>query len=118
MSNAVNWFEIAGPSTLLDFYRHLIGWAPSEPVPGFHMLESDQQSGSVPGIPGAIATRPSPQAPYALFFVEVDDVEKAVARVQELGGTVAVAPTDSGPVRLAHITDPAGNRLGLYHQKA
>jgi predicted enzyme related to lactoylglutathione lyase len=117
MSNAVNWFEIAGPATLLDFYRDLLGWAPSEPVPGFHMLETDQQSGNAPGISGAIDTRESALAPYALFFIEVDNVEKAVEKVEELGGAVAVAPVDSGPVRLAHVTDPVGNRVGLYHQR-
>jgi predicted enzyme related to lactoylglutathione lyase len=118
MSNAVNWFEIAGPATLLDFYRDLLGWAPSEPVVGFHMVETDQQSGNAPGISGAIDTRAPTGSPYALCFVEVDNVEKAVEKVEELGGAVVVPPADSGPVRLAHVADPAGNHLGLYHQKA
>ena len=45
--------------------------------------------------------------------VTVDDLDAAVARVVELGGTVEMPPTDNGWVVKAGVRDPAGNLLTL-----
>jgi predicted enzyme related to lactoylglutathione lyase len=47
-------------------------------------------------------------ASWAIFYVQVEDVHDAIGRAQELGATVAVA----------HLTDPQGNRFGIWRPKA
>lgn len=52
---------------------------------------------------------------YAIPYVEVPDVKAAVEQATAAGATVVVPPTTHGPTLTAHITDPAGNRIGLFH---
>jgi predicted enzyme related to lactoylglutathione lyase len=51
----------------------------------------------------------------AVLNVQVPDVAQACARVEELGGAVAV-PLQSTPLGLdfAYVTDPDGNVFGVW----
>jgi predicted enzyme related to lactoylglutathione lyase len=45
--------------------------------------------------------------------VQVQDVEAALERVNELGGETVLPPMEAGRVYLAMFRDPRGNRVGL-----
>lgn len=49
------------------------------------------------------------------FYVEVDDPQAMLDRIEQLGGTTVMAPMDvpGGFVRIAMFRDPAGNEVGL-----
>jgi predicted enzyme related to lactoylglutathione lyase len=51
---------------------------------------------------------PAEVPPHWAVYFSVADTEDAVARVQELGGTVVMPPMDVEPGRFAVVSDPAG----------
>jgi uncharacterized protein len=67
------------------------------------------------GINGGIGT-PIPGGPdYATFYVAVDDLATALARIASLGGRTVMPPMDvpGGEVSIAMFRDPASNLVGL-----
>jgi len=50
---------------------------------------------------------------WAPYFV-AEDTDKSTARVQELGGTVVMPPTDVPQGRIAVVTDPQGASFSLF----
>ena len=48
-----------------------------------------------------------------VVYIQVEDVDAAVATAQDLGAAVRIPPTEYGNLRFALITDPQGNPLGL-----
>ncbi len=108
---ATTFFEVSGPDAerLRAFYGGALGLPVGEPDPtGYAMVPPDG------GIGGAIWDGTGTAGSYAVFYVEVDDVDAVVARVTADGGTVVLEPRPHGPARIAHVTDPAGNRIGLF----
>jgi predicted enzyme related to lactoylglutathione lyase len=119
-------FEITGrdAEALQAFYGELFGWDLKR-TPGGRTAGYRRTSAADTGLPGAVGpTRSGPNAgrdegwdgPGQLtFYVEVDDIEGAVARAQELGGRL-VAPVHDipgRPLKLAFIADPEGHVVGL-----
>jgi predicted enzyme related to lactoylglutathione lyase len=120
-------FEITGRDAerLQSFYHNLFGWQLQD-TPGGQTGSYKRTSAAETGLPGAIGpTRSGPNAarepnweggPGQLtVYVEVDDIEEAVAQAEKLGGTV-VAPVHavSGrQLKLAFIADPEGHVVGL-----
>lgn len=52
---------------------------------------------------------------YVIYF-EVEDVDDECARIAALGIVIESGPTDQRWLwREAHIRDPAGNRICIYH---
>jgi len=63
------------------------------------------------GIAGGIALAPGPSV---TFYIQVDDVEAALAKVEQHGGSVVRRPEEVAPnVVIAAFRDPAGNEVGL-----
>ncbi len=54
---------------------------------------------------------------WAIFYVDVDDVQASIDRAQELGATVTVPLVDNGAILFAHLVDPQGNRFGIWRPK-
>jgi len=113
----VTWFEIGtdDPATARSFYGALFGWqfAPEGPYTLISTVEGDQPSG---GIQDTSTPQPdgTPRS-YAVPYVQVPDVAAACARVEQLGGKVLVpATTAPNGIVVAHMTDPAGNHVGLW----
>jgi predicted enzyme related to lactoylglutathione lyase len=52
---------------------------------------------------------------HAIFYVGVPDVNAALAKAEELGADVALAPqrNEGGGVTVAHFRDPAANLVGV-----
>lgn len=56
---------------------------------------------------------------WSTFYVEVEDVERALAKAEELGGTRLMGPVEvpGGPT-LGQFRDPEGNRIGVVGSAA
>jgi predicted enzyme related to lactoylglutathione lyase len=95
-----------------SFYSELFGWD-IQGTPGFDDYELFQ---SGPGnVGGALGLRGKTSPKQLRIYVSVDSIDAAVARVQELGGSVAVEITDvPGQGRYAAVVDTEGNEIGLW----
>jgi uncharacterized protein len=91
------------------FYAEVFGWETEPPASGFE----------APGLIGQWVRErePAPEAGL-LPWIQVDDLEAALARVRAAGGEVLSPPVPDGPVRwLATARDPGGNMLGLVEAR-
>jgi predicted enzyme related to lactoylglutathione lyase len=107
MAQPIVHFDISGPdeAVLHTFYRELFGWGIESQGPGYASVTTPggaQRGAIVEGDDASIT-----------LAVGVPDIDRAVRRVPELGGTVLMEPVDNGWVTKATIADPAGNRLTL-----
>ena len=113
MSNPVGRFEIAANDlgTVRRFYTDLFDWKESsENREKYSIVDPGE------GING-IVFRADPGVPtFVTFYVEVDDVDGYLARVEKLGGTVYLPATPSpvpGEKAFGLFGDPEGNIVGL-----
>ena len=110
MENPVVWFEVMGQDAdkLRRFYGDLLGWQ--------FKVEKPMDYGTVEagegGIQGGIGEVPE-GAGWATFYTKVPDLEAAVARAEALGSSVRVPITNLPDTRIAVVTDPEGNAVGL-----
>ncbi|MDD1383776.1 VOC family protein [Curtobacterium poinsettiae] len=122
MTNAVVHVELIGPEPdrLRAFYAALFGWDSPAGAPVAAAV-SDQSSYSfldpVPGsgpVAGGIGGGPEFTA-HAVFYVGVEDVAAALARAEDLGGTVVLPAqrNEGGGVTIGHFHDLAGNLVGV-----
>lgn len=110
MSDRVNYFEIGttDPETARTFYGGLFGWAFGAP---------DDYS-MVNGMEGGLwdTTNVSGES-WAIFYVDVEDIHATVEAAVAAGATVVLPVVDNGPLLFAHLSDPAGNRFGVWQRK-
>lgn len=117
MAGEPHWFEIgvADAAKAREFYGQLLGWE-FEAGPG-----GDLSRGAVirtAGIDGGLHGGDEGASPY-LFF-RVDDIDAALERVRELGGTVEHSPdtdrekSDADFGRFALCRDDQGSGFGLH----
>jgi predicted enzyme related to lactoylglutathione lyase len=68
------------------------------------------------GIDGGVGASAGGLSPGLTFYVQVEDLDQALARAAELGaGKVLQPPSDvPGVGRFAVFADPEGNRVGLW----
>lgn len=118
MGGAVVHFEIMGndAARLRAFYSEMFGWA----------IDADNQwnYGTVDraanlsregiGIGGGIGQMPAGMPGHTTVYVEVPDVEEALARAEALGGTRLMGPEkvmENVEIGVAH--DPEGHVIGV-----
>lgn len=105
----VHW-EITArdPKALHTFYEAAFGWKIDANNPmGYGMVTA---GGS--GINGGIG--PAQGMPGVTFYVRVPDLDAALRKIGELGGSTVVPPTViPNMVTFAVFTDPQGNRIGI-----
>jgi predicted enzyme related to lactoylglutathione lyase len=105
------WFDISTPDAprARRFYQELFGW-PVNVLNETYALVGDNGGQPAGGIGQA-----SPDSPYVgiVVYFPVDDVDRALARAETLGGTRVLDPVDTPVSRIAVFTDPDGNRIGL-----
>jgi len=116
MGNPVVQFEIMGADgeALERFYGGLFGWSiqPVEETGGGYRLVFTEGGR---GIDGGIGSFPG-APPYVTVYVHAPDLEAAVARAQELGGSVLAPPREVTPgVRAAILRDPEGHIIGVIN---
>jgi uncharacterized protein len=119
MGQAVIHFEILGqdPDTLKTFYSSLFNWQINSDNPmnyGVVPREGNTNADGV-GIGGGLGATMDGGKGHITFYVEVPDVEAALAQAESLGGTRLFGP-DEVPgtgVVLGQFSDPEGHVVGL-----
>jgi len=123
MARPVVHFEIIGkdPEALRGYFGELFGWEYDTPSPVAAEVSDPDQYGFVDliagedgtGIRGGVGGGPE-RTPRAMFYVAVPDVEAALQRAEELGGTRTMGPaTSPSGLVVGHFTDPEGNLVGV-----
>ena len=114
---AVTWVDLSTPniSGAEAFYSELLAWDEVEksdtPTGVYHIGKvGDHQVGGMMEQGPELAGMP---ATWTTFFY-TDDIDATVARVPELGGTVATPPFEIPDARIAVIADPTGGMFGLF----
>jgi predicted enzyme related to lactoylglutathione lyase len=118
MGQPVVHFEILGRdgAALHRFYGELFEWDidANNPV-GYGMVarEGNTNADGI-GIGGGVGQAPEGHGGHVTVFIEVPDVEAALAKAESLGGTRVLGPeTIMDMVELGLFTDPEGNVVGV-----
>jgi len=98
MGQPVVHFEVIGRdgAKLQSYYSDLFGWQIDANNPmkyGTVQREGNTNSEGV-GIGGGVGTGPEGYGGHVTFYVEVPDVEAALAKAEELGGTRMMGPDE------------------------
>ena len=118
MGQPVVHFEIVGkdPRKLHAYYSELFGWEIEANNPmayGVVQREGNVNPDGI-GIGGGIARGPDGYEGHVTFYVEVPDVEAALARAESLGGTRMMGPEQPMEgVEIGLFTDPEGHVVGV-----
>ncbi len=118
MGQPVVHFEVVGKDgdKLKSYYGELFGWQIESNNPmnyGLIAREANVNSEGI-GIGGGIGQGPDGYEGHVTFYVEVPDVEAALAKAESLGGTRVMGPEKiMEEVELGQFTDPEGNVIGL-----
>jgi predicted enzyme related to lactoylglutathione lyase len=119
MGQPVVHFEVMGRDgpALQHFYSQLFGWNIKADNPmAYGVIEhSENHSTGGVGIGGGILGGMQPGQDGACFYVEVPDVDAALARAERLGGTRIMGPqqVEGGSLVFGHLLDPEGHHVGL-----
>ncbi len=119
MGQPVVHFEIIGKdgAKLQSYYSELFGWEidSSNPMNYGVVAREGNTNADGAGIGGGVAVGPEGYEGHTMFYVEVPDVEEALAKAESLGGTRVMGP-DEVPgmgIVLGHFKDPEGHLIGL-----
>jgi hypothetical protein len=111
MSNPTMWFEIAGKDreAMKSFYSQLFEWKLTD-LDGtpYSVIDTGGE-----GIPGGIGEAPTGHPGHVTFYVQVDDIEASLARVEQLGGKRVMGPMEIPSGQIAILADPEGHEVGL-----
>ena len=113
MSNPVVHFEIGcrDKARTEQFYSQLFDWK-LQPMGPATMI--DTGSGGIGGHMTSLGHEPFH---YTAFYVQVDDLQVALDKAQELGGKTLVPPVEIPTGSFAWFSDPDGNMVGLFKPK-
>ena len=118
MGQPVVHFEIVGKDgeKLQSYYSELFGCEIDASNPmnyGMVSREGNVNSDGV-GIGGGVGPGPEGYEGHVTFYIEVPDVEAALAKAESLGGKRMMGPDEvpGGPV-LGQFTDPEGHLIGV-----
>jgi predicted enzyme related to lactoylglutathione lyase len=111
---ALVWNELntPDPEAAIPFYSGLFGWKiePFEgsPEPYLSIKNGDSNNGGIrelkqPGVP-----------PHWLVYFGVEDVDQALAKVEQLGGSKIAGPIDIQIAKIAVVNDPQGAMFAIY----
>lgn len=120
MGQPVVHFEVIGKDgeKMRNYYSELFGWDFGDTVgpTNYAVVQRDGNTNADGiGIGGGIGTAPEGYDGHVTFYVEVPDVEAALAKAESLGGTRMMGP-DKMPevdIEIGLFTDPEGHVIGL-----
>jgi predicted enzyme related to lactoylglutathione lyase len=118
MGQPVVHFEIVGKDAhkLQDYYSELFGWEIDSNNPmkyGVVQREGNTNADGA-GIGGGVGPGPEGYPGHVTFYVEVPDVEAALAKAESLGGTRMMGPDKPMEgVEIGLFNDPEGHVIGL-----
>lgn len=111
MGAPVTWFEISTTEAkaVREFYAELFGW-------DLQVLEEANYALVDAGVEGGIGggVGEAQGANQVIFYIEVDDPQAYLDRIEGAGGTTVVPVTEiPDMVTFAQFADPQGNVVGL-----
>jgi predicted enzyme related to lactoylglutathione lyase len=124
MGQPVVHFEIIGtePEKLRDYYADLFGWeydtggpvAEAVSEAGNYGFVSQDATNDGTGIPGGVGGGADYKG-HVIFYVGVPNVEEALQKAEDLGGSRQMGPEQApgGDLVVGHFTDPEGHLIGL-----
>ena len=118
MGQPVVHFEIIGrdPEALQRYYADLFGWEIDANNPmkyGVVQREGNVSPEGV-GIGGGVGAGPEGYPGHVTFYIEVPDVEAALARAESLGGTRVMGPDKvMEGIEIGLFNDPEGHVVGV-----
>ena len=118
MGQPVVHFEIIGKDgeKLRSYYSELFGWEFETDNPmNYGVVQRDGNvSAEGIGIGGGVGGGPEGYSGHVTFYIEVPDVEAALAKAESLGGTRVMGPeTIMESIELGLFTDPEGHLIGV-----
>jgi len=126
MGQPVVHFEIIGEDAeaLQAFFSDLFGWKAerfetNSPMSYGMVAREENVLPDGTGIGGGIGQAPEGQPGWLTFYVEVPDVEAALAKAERLGGARVSGPDQvmDGLV-IGHFNDPEGHLIGVATNSA
>jgi predicted enzyme related to lactoylglutathione lyase len=122
MGQPVVHFEIIGQDQkkLQSYYSELFGWTidSNNPVNYGMVAREGNTSPAGVGIGGGIGTGPGGYPGHVTFYVEVPDVEAALAKAEALGGKRTMGPEKvMEGVEVGMFSDPEGHIVGLVKSR-
>jgi predicted enzyme related to lactoylglutathione lyase len=123
MANTFDWIEIRvrDIGEAASFYESLFGWTVvgKETTDGFDYWIFD--TGAEPRLEnirrGGLWLMPDDESVGVVVYVVVDEIERVLKKVRELGGEVVKPKTPQGGGFRAYFADPGGNLFGLWEER-
>jgi predicted enzyme related to lactoylglutathione lyase len=118
MGQPVVHFEIIGKDgdKLKSYYSELFGWEINSENPmGYGVVPREGNTNADgAGIGGGVAGGPEGYAGHVTFYIEVPDVEAALAKAESLGGTRLMGPDQvMEGIEIGQFSDPEGHVIGV-----
>jgi uncharacterized protein len=118
MGQPVVHFEVIGQDVdrLHGYYSELFGWDIDADNPmGYGVVgREDNQNADGVGIAGGVGKGPDGYEGHVTFYVEVPDVEEALAKAESLGGSRMMGPDKvMEGVEIGLFNDPEGHTVGV-----
>src|SRR5829696_8212055 len=119
MGQPVVHFEVIGKdgNKLQSYYGELFGWQIDADNPmNYGTVQRDGNTNAEGvGIGGGVGTGPEGYEGHVTFYVEVPDVEAALAKAEELGGSRMMRPNKMSGVDIESglFTGPEGHVIGV-----
>lgn len=117
----VSWHELGTTDyeSAFEFYSELFGWVKQETMDmgegGVYQMYGRPGGRMLGGMYDRAEGMPGPDQPAWLYYVRVADLDEAVGKVEEGGGTIVVEPMEvPGGSRIAVGIDPQGAAFGLH----
>jgi uncharacterized protein len=111
---SLNQLNTTDPEAAQRFYSELFGWrfedVSSEETQYWGIYNSDRLNGGMMQMPPDAGQMPS----HWLIYFGTEDVDADAPRVEELGGTIGLPPTDVPGGRILLAQDPQGAYFGLF----
>jgi predicted enzyme related to lactoylglutathione lyase len=118
MGQPVVHFEVMGKDAdaLRSYYSDLFGWEFDSDNPmNYGMV--DREANLTPdglGIAGGVGQVPEGYGGHVTFYVEVPDVEAALAKAESLGGSRMMGPDKvAEQTEIGLFNDPEGHTVGV-----
>jgi predicted enzyme related to lactoylglutathione lyase len=118
MGQPVVHFEIIGKDVeqLRSYYSELLGWDFDSDNPmnyGIVQRDANVNAAGV-GIGGGVGAGPEGYPGHVTFYIEVPDVEAALAKAESLGGSRVMGPEKvMEQIEVGLFKDPEGHVVGV-----
>ncbi|MGQ0804346.1 MAG: VOC family protein [Actinomycetota bacterium] len=118
MGQPVVHFEVTGKDAdkLWSFYSDMFDWKINADNPMNYGIvdRTENVNADGVGIGGGISAVPEGMGGYTTFYVEVPDVEAALAQAEKLGGKRVMGPEKvMEDLTIGMFSDPEGNLIGV-----